>query len=165
MWQTKKVHMNSHWWTCEPPIEAPIPHFKDSPPPSCPSSLDSHPVTPPMVPTPVRQPPAPQKQCPPPPAVPTAPCHSGREHRIPVHPDNIHIWWWLSSDWTSTWYQVQRSQCMSTAPTWPISQHTSIISSSHYWKWEWHQMTMSWGGIWIGHLPPFQGITYGFCRK
>ena len=45
---------------------------------------------PPAVPTSIRQPPAPRKQCPPPPAVPPAPCRSGREHRIPIHPDNIY---------------------------------------------------------------------------
>ena len=74
----------------EQPIEALIPLVEDSPPPSHPSSLDLHSITPPAAPTPVRQPPAPRKQRPPPPAVPPAPCHSGREQRIPVHLDNIY---------------------------------------------------------------------------
>ena len=74
----------------ELPIEAPIPLIEDSPPPSRPSSLDSHPVMLPAAPTPVRQPPASRKQRPPPPAVPPVPRCSGREHRIPVHLDNIY---------------------------------------------------------------------------
>ena len=103
----------------EPPIKAPISHFKDSPPLSCPSSPDSHPVMLLMVPTPVRQLPAPRKQHPPPPpAVPsllTIPAKSTASGKFKWNDNFIYSFIYLTKPCTvyihHAWNKIKHCLC------------------------------------------------------